>query len=497
MPNPSPDLMELILRECAHTSEHPWYPTEFATNTGVEKATLDESLDQLRMAGLIRLTEWVPGKGQGYQITEDGEAVLDSPRLLDQLHQHGTINRKVKPVLEPVVFEEKPTGWDRAQEVRDSLITPIRPWVTQTLLVLNIANYLLGLSLAAQEGVINEFLSFGAVGNILRTTGSLGGMSDILSGQWWRLLSCCFVHAGLLHLGMNMYVLFAIGRMLEQMWGHYRYLALYLIAGLGGSVAAVIFRQDTGLVGASGAICGLIGSMLGWILMNKKYLPPQMASAWTRNILTNIVLIVVISLLPRVSAEGHFGGGIVGFLVAIPLNLNRFGKGYEKWLGVLGVALIPVLILGLLNYRVSLYPEQELARRAHTQMIFDTDRTAVDIYKEVNKKFLKKLKEEGSVSQKEKEYAFQKIDQAQETIQSTIKSLSQADKYQNESINQAIENARVYFEKWNRYFDQVKKSVDAEGNLIPAEFEQIASLEEAIENDFDKVQNSILLSSGR
>src|SRR5690348_12053845 len=76
------DRLETILLQCAHAAPEPWYPSQYAQANGMSRDDLDPFLDQLRMAGLVRLTDWVQGKGQGYALTPDGERVLQSPREL-------------------------------------------------------------------------------------------------------------------------------------------------------------------------------------------------------------------------------------------------------------------------------------------------------------------------------------------------------------------------------------------------------------------------------
>src|SRR5690606_2338407 len=78
----------------------------------------------------------------------------------------------------------------------------------------------------------------------------------------WRLFSALLVHGGLWHLGLNMLALWMIGRSLEPMLGRWRFLALYLLGGLGGSVAVAILAPTTPVVGASGAVFSLFGALL-------------------------------------------------------------------------------------------------------------------------------------------------------------------------------------------------------------------------------------------
>src|SRR5262249_12023081 len=166
------------------------------------------------------------------------------------------------------------------------------PIVTWVLLGLNILVFLTGMSLAMQRKIRMEDFILGndrQVNMILDEMGSLSRM-EVIAGEWWRLVSYFFLHAGVLHLVMNMYVLYALGPTMETMFGAWRYLILYLVSGLGGGVAVVL--GDSGAVGASGALCGLLAGMGVWVLLNRPYLPAQGVSAFFRSLMINVMLIV-------------------------------------------------------------------------------------------------------------------------------------------------------------------------------------------------------------
>ncbi|HJT75907.1 MAG TPA: hypothetical protein VJ739_01790, partial [Gemmataceae bacterium] len=85
MTDPTTDQLEQILRRCAEAAPHPWYPRAYAEAAGVPRDALDAPLERLRLRGLVRLTEWQAGDGQGYALTPEGERVLRNPRLLAQV----------------------------------------------------------------------------------------------------------------------------------------------------------------------------------------------------------------------------------------------------------------------------------------------------------------------------------------------------------------------------------------------------------------------------
>jgi rhomboid protease GluP len=233
--------------------------------------------------------------------------------------------------------------------VRAALLDERPPAVTKLLLYANIGVFLIGMVVAQQRAVsINDYL-FMTGPEVNRVRHDIGSMhpEDVLRGQWWRLLSCTFVHIGVLHLAMNMYALYVLGPLLERMWGRWRYLLVYLVAGLVGSCTPLYVHNPAGLAGASGALCGLLGSMGVWVLLNKRYLPETIASGLMRNVMINVILITIISLPGpwgfRVSWEGHLGGAIGGALISLPLTFSRFGVGAQRPLGWAGAAAVPVL----------------------------------------------------------------------------------------------------------------------------------------------------------
>jgi membrane associated rhomboid family serine protease len=365
---PDLDLLQTILRCCAAAAPEPWYPKAYAETAGVPRDRLDLPLEQLRLAGLIRLTDWVQGRGQGYALTPLGARALERPRLLGQLHD-GKWKQTSLPEQPPPLHPPGTRLYQKRTQLQEELQNAGPPIVTRLLLFANIIVFLWGLHLASQRGLPQAYYIKGgdtfapnaAAGHnpgdrilYYQLLHDLGGLDpgDILDGRWWRLLTCCFVHGGLLHLGMNMYALLVLGRIVEQMWGHWRFLLIYLISGLGGSCAAMIFRPSVGLVGASGALCGILGSVASFIFLNRQVLARTFIVAWRTNLLINLLILVAMGYYLRdfVSNEGHFGGAAVGLVVAAALNFQRFSSGWRRWLALAAALAVPVACLGALAY---------------------------------------------------------------------------------------------------------------------------------------------------
>jgi membrane associated rhomboid family serine protease len=326
MPDPSFHSLESILRLCAEKAPEPWYPSTYAKETGTTRDGLDPHLDQLRMAGLIRLTDWVAGQGQGYALTPAGEEILQNPRQLARLAAG-----KWSPA---VVRENRPTAsasspWERGEAVRAALLYPVQPVVTFVLIAVNVGIYLL------------EF-QYPQIYDIFKAS-----PAGLLRNEWLRLVTTAFLHGGPLHLGMNMYALYALGQNAERIWGHWRYLVVYFVGAIGSTCLALI-TQPIPCIGASGAICGIFAAEAAWVYYHRQHLDPRLFFSWQRNFMINLVLIVFVSFFPGVSWAGHLGGAIAGLLIALWLNYFQFQPGWRRWLQWVGVVVIPLLSICLL-----------------------------------------------------------------------------------------------------------------------------------------------------
>jgi hypothetical protein len=100
--------------------------------------------------------------------------------------------------------------------------------------------------------------------------------------------------------------------------------------------------QPVTLVGASGAICGVLGAEGAWVLLYGRYLPREMARRGRSQLITTLVLMVIISILPGVSGWAHAGGALAGAAAAVLLHFQRFGPRWFRVPGVLLLALIPL-----------------------------------------------------------------------------------------------------------------------------------------------------------
>jgi membrane associated rhomboid family serine protease len=334
--------LEILLQLIAQAAPGSWHPRLYAERSDVPLAAINYFLEHLYLDGLITRGVGDEQTGPGVTLTAKGQQVLQDPEAMDRLRQGKAID-----------------PGDRGGIVREFLRRPFRPVVTWTLIGLNVAVFAYGLFLASQVNLTGAFLGgiltsdlAPGVAAIQEFTGAVSAF-DIITDRWWRLLTACFVHGGLIHLVMNMWVLRSLGSYAEQMWGRWRYLILYLLAGWGSSCLGMALAPGSvqdgkwrfiQMVGASGAICGLLGAEPVWVLLNRKYLPRSFLNRWRTGFFSNLVLIVFISVFPGVSGLGHLGGAVTGALVALLLHWQRFGPKLWRWLGLL--ALLPLPWLG-------------------------------------------------------------------------------------------------------------------------------------------------------
>jgi rhomboid protease GluP len=330
------DMLLRVLKACADAS--PLHPTEFASAAGLDRPTLDGALDRLRLLGLVEMTDWVQGRGQGYRVTPGGAVAL----------QKGRIAPAPPPADEAAPARE--TTWERGEKVRDALIDPSPPVVALVLLFANLALFAVGIGLAWQRGIpLDEYLA----GKGLPLThlqvdyGGLWTYSVIAGHEYWRLLSHLFLHSGLVHLAFNSMGLFVLGPRLESLWGPKRFLVLYLVSGWVGGCAVVLAGQNVVVTGASGAICGLLTSLATWLWLNREHLPDELRAGWQRIIGMNLLLVIVISALPDVSWEGHLGGAVGGAAVSFPLHYLACGSLFRRLGALVGIVAIPAIALAI------------------------------------------------------------------------------------------------------------------------------------------------------
>lgn len=147
----------------------------------------------------------------------------------------------------------------------------------------------------------------------------------ISDGQWWRIITSLFLHAGFMHVLFNMFSLFLFGPELEKIAGKMRFLTIYFLAGIFGNMATFVMQDGMyASVGASGAIYGIFGAFAALVYYTRHTMP-QLKQV----IMPLIIISVIITFIsPNINVTGHLGGLITGFLLGLsyfsPKNIIRW-----------------------------------------------------------------------------------------------------------------------------------------------------------------------------
>ncbi|PIF59486.1 membrane associated rhomboid family serine protease [Flavobacterium sp. 2] len=182
-------------------------------------------------------------------------------------------------------------------------------FITPILIYINVLIYLImviaGLGFISFSG--HDLLNFG--GNFKPAT---------INGQWWRLLTNIFLHAGLMHLLSNMFGLLFVGLFIEPVLGRTKFLVLYLVTGILASCTSIWWHEATISIGASGAIFGLYGLFLGLLLT--KVFPPDFSKVFLTTTLLFVSYNLIMGLGSGIDNSAHIGGLLSGFVIGLILS---------------------------------------------------------------------------------------------------------------------------------------------------------------------------------
>jgi rhomboid protease GluP len=225
--------------------------------------------------------------------------------------------------LPAFAFGKKLCQWcvqhEAAQRGEDSPIQRVEtpPWlqrpsssmvVTQAIFGINVAVFIA----MALSGV--SMFDNPAGRDLVRWGANFGPLT--VGGEWWRLLTCVFIHGGLLHIAFNMWCLLDLGRLAESIYGHWTFAVVYLVTGLAASLASLFWNPVILSVGASGAIFGIAGALIASFYLGEFSLP----RAAMTGMLRSVVLFVGYNLffgavIARTDNAAHVGGLLMGLLL--------------------------------------------------------------------------------------------------------------------------------------------------------------------------------------
>ena len=191
----------------------------------------------------------------------------------------------------------------------EELFKPKKPIITYVLIAINVIIFLLGMILNLSDTFINLFANYGPL---------------VTEGQYYRLFTSMFIHANLFHILFNMYALYLLGSQAEGFFGKGKFLVIYILSGISGSLLSILLNQGAVSVGASGAIFGILGALLYFGYNNRVYLG--------NTLIREIVPVILINLafgfmMTGVDNFAHIGGLIGGLTTAMAVGFySNTGK---------------------------------------------------------------------------------------------------------------------------------------------------------------------------
>lgn len=210
-------------------------------------------------------------------------------------------------------------------------------YVTIALIAVNVLVYILILAAGGLGAALGHGGSFLA-GSTTNLEVKLGVFpAAIASGEYYRLVTAMFVHFSILHLAMNMYVLWVLGRYLERALGPARFAALYFVCGIGGNVACYLFTGNQLSGGASTAVFGLFAAMF---FINRK-----LGLSSSSVVVLIVVNLIFTFLVPGISIVGHIGGLVTGAVAGLGLAYAPRGQRTLVQGVVLGGLLLIFILL--------------------------------------------------------------------------------------------------------------------------------------------------------
>jgi len=167
-----------------------------------------------------------------------------------------------------------------------------------------------------------------------------------LNGQWSRLVTSMFVHFGIVHIGLNMWCLWNLGRAAEQLMGRASYLLAYFVSGIFSSIASVYWHPMGASAGASGAIFGMAGVLVSYVYLKKTPSHLQINSRMLGSLGTFIAYNLAFGALPGISNAAHIGGLVMGLAVGAALPAAGANENARRTRLSIAVILSAIALVG-------------------------------------------------------------------------------------------------------------------------------------------------------
>lgn len=213
----------------------------------------------------------------------------------------------------------------RREEAARGLLTQ-EIFTTSIIMLINAglfaATWVLTISMTGRSGFLG-----GIDGQVLYMLGAKEYSGIMFRGEWWRLITACFLHGGLMHLAFNSMALYQLGPLCEQIFGTQRYIVIYILSGVSGYLASLFWTPALS-IGASASICGLLGALYAHGRISGNPLIEKATKRW-------ILFIVIFGFMaPNIDNAAHAGGLAGGFALAYAANVPGISEDRERiWQG--------------------------------------------------------------------------------------------------------------------------------------------------------------------
>src|SRR5882724_1293185 len=236
-------------------------------------------------------------------------ALVDSRRMCPHCRAFITDKDRVCPYCHEQVGARAIDSRSPA-DVLGGLI-PQGRFTTMMILLVNVGLYIATVVYSMGAGHSDALLNLD--GETLYRFGAKFRASILQLGEWWRLITAGFLHGGIMHIGMNLWVLYDLGATVEEIYGTHRYLAFYLLSTAGGFAASTYF-SDSLSIGASAGLFGLIGVMIALGMRSQTAAGAAIRGMYIRWAIMGLLF----GFLPffRVDNAAHLGGLTTGFVTA-------------------------------------------------------------------------------------------------------------------------------------------------------------------------------------
>jgi rhomboid protease GluP len=255
---------------------------------------------------------------------------MDKRRMCPNCRAFITTNDKVCPYCQ---FTVGPKAVDQRNpaDVLGGLIPHAR-FTTMLIMLINTGIYV---AMVLHTRADSQGMQFDFDGRTIVEFGAKYGPL-LMQGEWWRLVTANWVHGGILHILMNMWVLFDLGAQSEESYGTSRFLVIYFVAGVMGFVASFLWAPGVPSVGASAAICGLIGAMIALGVRDRSSWGAEIRRFYIRWV---IYLLAFGLLFAATDNAAHIGGLTGGFVVGFICGTPGYSKPVERvWQIAAGIA---------------------------------------------------------------------------------------------------------------------------------------------------------------